>query len=114
MCAGGADHGHFATIRVRKSEDRDGDGDNDPFATGPAYDTMSLDGEDESSSGSSSGRARLNVKELGGYIVNSVTLHRPPSSTSDDDVLAVLTYGKPCRSFTPKTQFCRGADTCSR
>jgi hypothetical protein len=34
----------------------------------------------------------VNIKELGGSIVNSVTLHRPPSSTSDDDVLAVLTY----------------------
>jgi hypothetical protein len=80
VCAGGADRGHFATIRVRKD------------GSGPAEDAMALDGEDRIE-GSSDGQYRVNAKELGGYIVNSVTLHRPPSSTSDDDVLAVLTYG---------------------
>lgn len=34
----------------------------------------------------------VKITELGGLIVNSVTLHRPPGSTSDDDVLAILTY----------------------
>jgi hypothetical protein len=53
---------------------------------------MALDGEDRIGEGSSEGQYRVNAKELGGSIVNSVTLHRPPSSTSDDDVLAVLTY----------------------
>jgi len=101
VCAGGADHGHFATIRVRKPDDHDDDDDSDPFASGPAYDAMSLDGDGENPSGGS-GRARLSVKELGGYIVNSVTLHRPPSSTSDDDVLAVLTYGNPYGTFARK------------
>jgi len=33
----------------------------------------------------------IKISQLGGLIVNSVTLHRPPSSESDDDVLAVLT-----------------------
>ena len=33
----------------------------------------------------------IKISQLGGLIVNSVTLHRPPSSKSDDDVLAVLT-----------------------
>jgi len=99
VCAGGADHGHFATIRVQKPGSHDSDDSNDPFTTGPAYDAMPLGGEDEYTSGGS-GRARLNVKELGGYIVNSVTLHRPPSSISDDDVLAVLTYGEPCGNLS--------------
>lgn len=31
------------------------------------------------------------TKELGGLIVNSVTMHRPPDSENDDDVVAVLT-----------------------
>lgn len=31
------------------------------------------------------------TKELGGLIVNSVTMHRPPDSDNDDDVVAVLT-----------------------
>jgi len=55
-------------------------------------DAMALDGDEDVSNPSTGGRSCVNVKELGGYIVNSVTLHRSPSSTSDDDVLAVLTY----------------------
>lgn len=40
-------------------------------------------------------RPEVNISHLGGSIVNSVTLHRPPSSNSDDDVVAVLTYPNP-------------------
>lgn len=74
VCAGGADRGQLATIRVT--------------TTDHGNEAMSLDG-------SSSPETKFSVhavKELGGYIVNSVTLHRPPSSSSDDDVLAILTY----------------------
>ncbi|KAF8252984.1 hypothetical protein K440DRAFT_273057 [Wilcoxina mikolae CBS 423.85] len=52
---------------------------------------MALDGDEGVSDGSTGGSSCVNVKELGGYIVNSVTLHRSPSSTSEDDVLAILT-----------------------
>ena len=83
VCAGGADRGQFATIRVSTA----------PVAHNDAIPA------DAAGAGSGSGAATpgrsfsLNaVKELGGSIVNSVTLHRPASSTSDDDVLAILTY----------------------
>lgn len=62
---------------------------------------MSLETELESSNGhdgpGNSRRIRPEVKisQLGGSIVNSVTLHRPPSSNSDDDVVTVLTYTDP-------------------
>lgn len=81
VCVGGDDHGHFATIRVQHNDP------SSPLAS--RNDSMELDADDGRSPG---GRFPVTIKELGGSIVNSVTLHRPPSSTSDDDVLAVLTY----------------------
>lgn len=33
----------------------------------------------------------VKISELGGSIVNSITLHRPQGSRTDDDVLAILT-----------------------
>lgn len=81
VCVGGDDHGHFATIRVQH---------NDPSSPLVSRnDSMELDAD---SGRGPAGRPPVMAKELGGSIVNSVTLHRPPSSTSDDDVLAVLTY----------------------
>ena len=35
--------------------------------------------------------AEAKISELGGLIVNSITLHRSPGSKGDDDVLAILT-----------------------
>lgn len=45
--------------------------------------------------GSRPPRPEVKISHLSGSIVNSVTLHRPPSSNSDDDVVAVLTYPNP-------------------
>jgi len=36
-------------------------------------------------------RPQVNISELTGSIVNSITLHRPQGSKGDDDVLAILT-----------------------
>lgn len=37
-------------------------------------------------------KAEVKLSELGGLIVNSITLHKPPASKSGgDDVLAILT-----------------------
>ncbi|KAI5776386.1 hypothetical protein EDC01DRAFT_763353 [Geopyxis carbonaria] len=86
ICAGGNEHGNFATIRIRRTEEEE---------FGRAGDDLpvSMDGEaSDEEERRASGRPTVTVKKLGGSIVNSVTLHRPPSSTSDDDVLAVLTY----------------------
>lgn len=93
VCAGGVENGQFATIRVGEPEnqwDRQQQSSED--------EAMRLELEPESENGEiepgSSRRTRPEVKisHLGGSIVNSVTLHRPPSSNSDDDVVAVLTY----------------------
>ncbi|KAL7270729.1 hypothetical protein RUND412_006555 [Rhizina undulata] len=93
MCAGGVDNGHFAVLRVGDPDQCYG---NSPTPT--VDEAMGLDMEVEEDEGGdtnniNSYRRSMNVKisELGGSIVNSVTLHRPPSSKSDNDVLAVLT-----------------------
>lgn len=83
VCVGGAEHGQFATIRMKDEEAADED-------EAMALD-MDMDGPDEPRTRPR--RSVATVMALGGTIVNSITLHRPPSSTSDDDVLAVLTYG---------------------
>lgn len=36
-------------------------------------------------------RPEVNISELTGSIVNSITLHRPQGSKDGDDVLAILT-----------------------
>ncbi|KAI5795478.1 WD40-repeat-containing domain protein [Peziza echinospora] len=68
VCAGGSDNGKFAAIRV-------GD-DGRPL---PAR------------NGCEEARADVRVSELGGLIVNSITLHRPPGPNADQDILAILT-----------------------
>ncbi len=84
VCAGGAEDGQFATIRVRDTQSDHANVD----------EAMALDMDMEDDVGNRPGnrRSSVTVNALGGSIVNSITLHRPPSSTSDDDVLAVLTY----------------------
>ena len=68
VCVGGDDHGHFATIRVQH---------NDPSSPLVSRnDSMELDADSGRGPG---GRPPVMAKELGGSIVNSVTLHRPPS-----------------------------------
>ena len=69
VCAGGSDNGKFAAIRV-------GD-DGRPL---PAR------------NGCEEARADVRVSDLGGLIVNSITLHRPPGPNADQDILAILTY----------------------
>jgi hypothetical protein len=85
VCAGGVENGQFASIRVRQQDKSSDQRRGDDVVEGG-------EGARESTSGS---QARIGpdirVSQLGGLIVNSVTLHRPPSSKSDDDVLAVLT-----------------------
>ncbi|PWW71722.1 hypothetical protein C7212DRAFT_348794 [Tuber magnatum] len=85
VCAGGVENGQFASIRVRQQEKNS--------------DQRRGDGEVEEREGATESTSRsqrrispdIKISQLGGLIVNSVTLHRPPSSKSDDDVLAVLT-----------------------
>ncbi|KAF8441829.1 WD40-repeat-containing domain protein [Terfezia claveryi] len=78
-CAGGKDNGHFASIRIgRYGKPR------------PCHEDesvgMEVDAEEESML-----RPEVNISELTGSIVNSITLHRPQGSQNDDDVLAILT-----------------------
>ena len=47
---------------------------------------MEMDAEEEPTF-----RPEVKISELGGSIVNSITLHRPPGSKNNDDVLAILT-----------------------
>lgn len=95
VCVGGVENGQFATIRVGEPEKEwyrrrpRGSGDE---AMGPGIEPEH-EGAETGLGGSR--RPEVNISHLGGSIVNSVTLHRPPSSTSDDDVVAVLTYPNP-------------------
>lgn len=96
VCAGGVENGQFATIRVGEPEKQW-----DRRQRSPGDEAMGLemepeheDGETETGS-SRHPRPEVKISHLGGSIVNSVTLHRPPSSNSDDDVVAVLTYLNP-------------------
>lgn len=101
VCAGGVEDGQFATIRVGEPEKR-----RDRRQRAAEDEAMSLELELESGNGEGSSRRirpEVKISHLGGSIVNSVTLHRPPSSNSDDDVVAVLTYTNPAitLSFCP-------------
>lgn len=96
VCAGGVENGQFATIRVGEPEKQW-----DRRQQSPGDEAMGLEIEPEHENRETeTGRSRhprpeVKISHLGGSIVNSVTLHRPPSSNSDDDVVAVLTYLNP-------------------
>lgn len=96
VCAGGVENGQFATIRVGEPEkqwDRRQRGSGDEVM-GLGMEPEHENGETELE-GSRRLRPEVKISHLSGSIVNSVTLHRPPSSNSDDDVVAVLTYPNP-------------------
>lgn len=88
--------GHIATIRIPEEAEEDDDG---LRSVNSVVEAMSL--LDEVREGAEPGQEEedrwrrsapsVNTRQLGGTIVNSVTLHRPPNSKNDDDVLAVLT-----------------------
>lgn len=96
VCAGGVENGQFATIRVGEPEKQW-----DRRQRGSGDEVMGLEMEPERENGetelegSRPLRPEVKISHLSGSIVNSVTLHRPPSSNSDDDVVAVLTYPNP-------------------
>lgn len=108
VCAGGVENGQFATIRVGEPEKR-----RDRRQRNAEDEAMDLEVEIGSENGGAeTGNSRrirpeIKINNLGGSIVNSVTLHRPPSSNSDDDVVAVLTYINPATVTLP---FCPSSD----
>ncbi|KAI5816928.1 hypothetical protein BZA77DRAFT_246142, partial [Pyronema omphalodes] len=69
LVAGGPDRGQFVSIRTADTE-------------------HSLNSPNRSDS---SQQPFISAQELGGQIVNSVTLHRSPNSTDDNDVIAIMT-----------------------
>ncbi|KAF8445437.1 WD40-repeat-containing domain protein [Kalaharituber pfeilii] len=79
VCAGGGNDGHFASIRVGDHGKARANNEDESVV-------MEMDPEDEPPH-----KPEVKVSELGGSIVNSITLHRPPGSRNDDDVLAILT-----------------------
>lgn len=100
VCAGGVENGQFATIRVGEPEKQW-----DRRQQSSEGEAMGLEMEPESENGDARPasprrpRPEVRISHLGGSIVNSVTLHRPPSSNSDDDVVAVLTYLNPVITY---------------
>ncbi|RPB07460.1 hypothetical protein P167DRAFT_579222 [Morchella conica CCBAS932] len=87
VCAGGVDNGQFASIRVGEPEKLR----NRRQGSDEAMRELGPENAGEGSGISRRARPEVKITHLGGSIVNSVTLHRPPSSNSDDDVVAVLT-----------------------
>ena len=78
LCAGGKDQGYFASIKVGESI----------LQTYPAVESVGMG----IASVEEMLKAEVKLSELGGLIVNSITLHKPPASKSGgDDVLAILT-----------------------
>lgn len=85
------DNGQFASIRVGEPEKLR----NRRQGSDEAMRELGPENAGEGSGISRRARPEVKITHLGGSIVNSVTLHRPPSSNSDDDVVAVLTYINP-------------------
>ena len=80
LCAGGKDHGYFASIQIGE----------------PMLQTCSMDepeGIEMVASVEAMLKAEVKLSELGGSIVNSITLHKPLGlkDGGGDDVLAILT-----------------------
>jgi len=96
ICAGGVENGQFAAIRVSDDENptlRTADGqvhEETEFENVPVYPR----GRSENLDGLNTHMTAKYVRttELGGTIVNSITLHKLKDSRSDGDVVAVLTY----------------------
>ncbi|EPS41666.1 hypothetical protein H072_4434 [Dactylellina haptotyla CBS 200.50] len=104
ICTGGVDNGQIAVIKVtdklspsptsaaadERRSDLIPDGPVDTFNDSPTADDKhdSGDGETEQSA---SRTEYLRLAELGGTIVNSITMYKPGDSKSDGDVIAIIT-----------------------
>ena len=107
VCAGGVENGQFASIRVGQQDksrnQRQQSGDENGEGEGVEEGEETTEAREPGSGIPRRICPETRFSQLGGSIVNSVTLHRPPSSKSDNDVLAVLTYS----SHLPTVNFDR-------
>ncbi|KAF3939042.1 hypothetical protein ABW19_dt0207328 [Dactylella cylindrospora] len=94
ICAGGVENGQIAVIRVA---DRPGSTISTPVPDGPIASfegSGALEKQDLEDAEGEPWRQReeyLQLAELGGTIVNSITMYRPADSKSEKDVIAIIT-----------------------